>query len=229
MGILTPVARVGVDWNDDGFICWNAKVGDPLNVIPSAPFFHGMDNKLLDTLTIVGDESVIHDDGHVARRMKLGTGTAAAIYFGRDAADVTNDIPVVSGATYTFNLWLKGVANYVGVPMNVRIISVGSVQLAESITQELDTTWKQFTATFRATSTSFVSVLVRRASSTSSNTEFLMTGLMIVPGSTLPSYNAGNVSDLYENVEPYMESVSSVLGSKDNHPQVSPEGTLSVV
>jgi hypothetical protein len=78
---VTTSFRIGIDWNRDGFICWEAQPGDALNLIPSPLLFGSLEYSASGTSPSLSVQNETTNYG--SRRFNLVTGTDGGIRFGQ--------------------------------------------------------------------------------------------------------------------------------------------------
>jgi len=225
--------RVGIDWDNNGFICYGAKPTDPINVIPSALYWHGLTRVAYGTGSIVRDNLFWKtDDGLQATQFKTGAdGTPAAngLIFGRDGASY--EIPALPNTTYTFTVLLKGMTNFTDVVFQVQAYTdhQPTTYYTSNLSTVSDTAWTRFTGTITTSgSTGYIAFRVNKSDSSTDDSEIAVTGWMLVEGTTLPVFNLGDNVGLYEDITDYVLACQWRGGYSDWKSAIFAEGTASL-
>lgn len=191
MGMLY---QVGIDGDDDGFICWDTQAGDGLNLMPWAVSHAGLQKS---TISGAAYDEVVAATAYGSRyyRVVTGTNTFSSFDLGRDGGGVIDDIPVDASTEYTLVVWARGVSNYAGVPFFIRAENqAGTYWGAQSISLSGD--WQQFSSTATTDSGSTHTLLEILKGNSAANVTFDCAGFMLVAGDTAPAaFNAGDVSN----------------------------------
>lgn len=214
-----PVARFGVDWDDDLFICLDARPGDALNRLhtnlSSETVLVNLHWNYIDRSAYSGATSVTTVQEHTAygiRKMRCvtGTGNTAGAYFGYNG--VTRNFAVSNGQVYTGSFWVKASVGS-GVGFTITMDNSGGTSTTFTITGD----WQRVNLTFTAASTTTAWRINKTNSAT--NVTFDATGFILVAGATAPTgFNVGDGSNLYDNITADVKSCSYSMG-KSNYTQ----------
>src|SRR5574342_257792 len=110
---VQPILRIGVDWNDDFFICYDAQRTDVLNRLHTGLssdtglvnlHWYGVNTSGINSAVVSVTQSFT-PYGVRLLHCVTGTNTTAGAYFGRTGS--TNDFNVTSSHTYTAIFWIK--------------------------------------------------------------------------------------------------------------------------
>ncbi len=186
--------KVGLDKNGDGFICMDAKAGDPLNQLPEP-----LDLAQL-TFEVTGSASAATD----ALQTDYGLQVFAITYIGLNIGahhlgkngTTINTIPVRANTTYTLGVWVRGITDYTAYPLTLRVFNQTSIQLGSSVQGHI-TEWSRQTVTLTtgANDTHVYFAMEKPAGHPAMKIE--TTGYLFVIGTTLPDgFNTGAASDL---------------------------------
>lgn len=226
-----PIVRHAVDWDDDQFICVNARLTDALNRLHTSlstdPSFVALHWNLIHTSAInsstISLAQAVTDYGIRQLHVVTGTNTTAGAYFGRTGS--TNDFIVSNATVYTATFWIKAT---VGSGTSFTISMENS---SGSSTFTISSSWQKVTRTFTMAGTTTAFKIAKNSSAT--NVTFDVTGFMIVPGSTAPNgFNVGHSTNLYDvlqdNVKGDVKSAKWSLGKVDWLSTGLKEGTASL-
>lgn len=216
--MVAPILRVGVDWDDDLFICYDALQTDVLNRmhtgLTSDPGFTNLHWNYINTSAInsavLSFVQGVTDYGIRQFHVVTGTNTTAGAYFGRTGT--TNDFAVTNATTYTAVFWIKAT---VGSGTSFLFSMENSTG---NTTFSVTTSWQKVTRTFTTTGTTTAFKIVKNTSAT--DVTFDMTGFMIVAGSTAPNgFNVGHATNLYDTLADLtrrdVRSVNWQVGRRD--------------
>ncbi|MBZ0292691.1 MAG: hypothetical protein K8L99_09045 [Anaerolineae bacterium] len=183
--------QVGVDGDDDGFICWDAQAGDALNLLPWPVSHAGIDVVPNWTATV---EHVYEEIpcGLWRYRCVTGTHTLAGMLFGSELGLVIDDIPVAASTQYTWTFWVKGDVG--AIPMYAIVWDQTASITAHPFT--LSTSWQKVDIPFTTGASSTHTMIVIRKNADATDVTFDAAGFMLVAGSTAPTaFNAGDASN----------------------------------
>lgn len=219
--------QIALDKNGDGFICLDAKPGDPLNLLPHAieyaPLnfeFTGSASGSLDWLETAYGTRCFHV-------LYSGTGVGA-LNLGKIGGTV-NTMPVSASTLYSAGVWVRGLADYTALPLDLKIVNQSGGLIAAS-SQGPGTSWTRQTVTFTtgAGDTHIYISLEKPAGHPTMEIE--TTGYMLVAGSTLPDgFNTGAVSDLDDFITPDVLSLHWRIGFAQPYEAVSSPTTGAIV
>jgi hypothetical protein len=224
-----PVARFGVDWDDDLFICYDARPGDALNRMHTGLssdvglvnlHWNYLNKVVVSFATSVAFRQEFTDYGLRVFRIVTGVfGSAGGLFGGASLA--TPDITIVNGNTYTAAMWIK--SNIGGV--SCKLDMLGS---ASSTTFTVTTSWQKVTLTFTATDVLTGFKIYKNSSLTDITLD--CTGFMIVDGSVAPvGFNVGDASNLYDNITADVKSCSYSMGKSNYTQNVINEGEANLL
>lgn len=223
-----PVARFGVDWEDDGFICYDALRTDALNrlhtSLSSEPqlvnlHWNFVNKSVANSATSVAFAQEVTDYGIRRLRCVTGTGTTAGAYFGRTGS--TNDFIVTNATVYTAVFWIKAT---IGSGVGFTFLMENSTG---SQTFTISGSWQKITRTFTTNSTTTSFKITKTNSAT--DVTFDVAGFMIVDGSTAPNgFNAGDASNLYDNITQDVKNATFNLGKSNYDQAMIEEGKASL-
>lgn len=218
-----PIPRIGVDWNDDLFICYDARPGDALNNLhnglstdPAATSLHwsGVHTYGLLSPTTVEFRQVQSNYGIRVLYCTTGADPDAGCYFGYDGVSSTvSDFHLDSIQAYTAVMWIRAVnPGGIGTPMVMDIWKGTSTFLAHT-TFTITDEWQQVSVTFTPASAPITAGFLIHKSSDATDMDFQATGFMIVEGSTAPSgFNTGTSTDLYDNISQHVTAFDTQIG-----------------
>lgn len=213
---MTIQYQVGVDWDGDGVIRWNASLSDPVNLFGLAAARMGSgrlytyssvanafsentaDGALKITLPTVGNTALVGTDGGT----KSNTGKVPSGVY-----RLRVDVSIASGTQWQFTL-----SNGARSVTDVWSVTAGGI-FERSITLPLaDTLYLKVEKTANGTSDQWL--ILRR--------------MMIVSGDTLPTeFNAG-AATLYENVTAWALEADWFLGFREPYQAVAETERLNV-
>lgn len=220
--------RVGVDWDNDRFICYGASIGDALNIVPSALSLYTLDLSLMGSAVSITRKSVFTDYGISAWETVCTAAVNDGAMFGRLGTTI-NEIPVSASTTYTVVAWVRGITNYTAVPVVIDVYKNGNTQIGTSGDFTLTSSWQRITYTFNSGVGTTAVGLGFRKDNNASVTTFQVTGLMLVAGSTAPSgYNTGDPTNLYDVVTSDLLSAQWQLGMKKDTTEFADEGSATL-
>jgi len=208
---MTTKFEIGIDWRSKGIVCWDARPGDALNLLPTPMTYSAIGYRMPGALGGGNLPSVTLYGTRVFYQF-AGTGLSDGLVLGQDAAMVVNDIAVLPSTTYSVGLWIVGATNFNGVPMIMRVKNqAGTVLFSTTFNTTMTLTRVSATGATDV-STSYIYIEVLKNSSAVSG-EFNVTGVMVAAAGALPTgYNAGSSTDLYDNVTDHVTDAEWFLG-----------------
>ena len=218
MSAYSVVPRIGLDFDQNNFFCWDARPGDNLNLIPSPLSLFALGYSGEGSATIVATNSVT-DYGKEYFEVYLTSGLTDGIRIG-----TADTIEVSESSTYTLKLWSKGP----GISFEIKVYNQDDNLIdLKTFTETDDWSPHYITFTSGAGDTS-VYCTVRKNSIAITGTHYI-TGLMLLSGNgSGPGFNTGNTLSLYENVTKYAQSVQTEIGIMQPDKRVAPEGKATV-
>jgi hypothetical protein len=208
---MTTTWRIGIDWNRNGVICWDALPGDPLNIFPQPLRYTQLDWRT-DVATNVARVAAKSDYGIYALETITDTGVNNGLIMGQDNALAVNDIPVDVSTAYSLSARVRGISGYGGVNFRVRVKDQAGNTLVTSSAFTLTADWQMQSVTF-ATGGSATHILVEIVKdNNAANVTFQTTGFMLVIGSTMPGYNTGHAISRYDNITSSVMDAEWFLG-----------------
>lgn len=222
-----PIARFGIDFDDDLFICYDALPTDTLNRMHTGlssdvglvNLHWNYINKSGITSATVSYTQEFTDYGIRKLHCVTGTNTTDGAYFGRTGS--TNDFSVSNATTYTAVFWIKAT---VGSGTSFTIAMQNSTG---SGTFTISSAWQKVTRTFTTTGTTTAFKIAKNTSAT--NVTFDATGFMIVTGSTAPNgFNTGHATNLYDNITQDVQSINYSLGKGSATDKLIAEGEANL-
>lgn len=221
--------RVGIDWNNDGFICRNAKIGDGLNLIPNALSFAGIGKGTFGALgaawTDNGEET---DYGLNVFYVTSGTHTSGGFYIGQEGG--VDDIPISRNTLYRVTCWVKGVSgSYGSTPIRISANDEAFATLGTSAVTTLTNQWQKVTWTFTSGAASDFLYIFAFKNGSANNIGFAITGYMLTLGSAhVNGYNTGAASDRYDNITSDVLAARWETGITDERTRVPSEGAATL-
>lgn len=224
-----PITRYGVDWDDDLFICYDARSTDALNRMHTGLavdaglvnlHWNYIDKLIYSSATSVNYRQEVTDYGIRQLRCATGTNVTAGAYFGRNVSG--NNFDVTNGNNYTAIFWIRE-ASGAGVGFTFSMENS-----AQSTTFTPNANWQKVTLPFTATGTS-TAFRIRKTNSAVDVT-FDVTGFMIVDGSAAPNgFNVGDPSNLYDNITVDVKRCEYSLGKTDYTKNMINEGQATLL
>jgi hypothetical protein len=211
---------VGIDWNDDHFICWDARPGDALNLIPTPlDLYHLTRNNFSDTGTYSVPGQNENFSQQYMKHVVIGSGNMTFYKL----RSLTN------GVTYTASAWVSTQTGETAQNMGIYKYNSGDPGDTASYTlvgstqsvSEIVPTRHNITFTANATVDYYLGF-----TSTAITHGYLYAVMVIVGSNTTQGYNTGLATDLYDHVQPLNAEFSN--GGGDEQTLITSEGTASV-
>lgn len=213
---MSVAYEIWLDKNGDGFICFDAQPGDPLNLFPG-----GVNLATLNTETD-GAATVALKNGETAYGTRYfecaftGAGFEQ-VFIGYDGT-TADQIAVTPGATYSAAGWVRSLADATGLDLSFRILTP-ALTLIAGIQTTPDAAWSRYEVTF--TVPAGVDDVVF-ALSTDDMMTVQATGFMLVEGATLPTgYNSGDPRDLDDRITADVLDMRWEIGLREVYDSVS--------
>ena len=226
---INATIKVGVDWDNDGFINWGALTGDALNIIPTPITLHDIDIVRGSGQAIVNKINALTDQGNRQYSCQTSTDLFGGMIIGQDGI-TTDDIPVDASTEYTVAIWMKGVSDFASVPIRIIIRDQVSTNIEVGVDFNLTSDFIKYEVTFTTpVGTTFIQILINK-NNDATDMDFLATGLFLAEGASLPvGFNAGVTSNLNDNLRPYLTSSTWMIGSQSRENAVADEPAADIM
>jgi hypothetical protein len=212
---MATTFRFGVDWNRKGLICWDARPGDALNILPKPLIYSTIDFRKSGVVTSAALQTIETDYGFWCFAVQTGTGVNNGLVLGQeDGTLAVNDIPVNASSPYSVAVWVRGLSGYASVPLVLRVKDQSGATLFASSNFNLSANWQKISVSGStgAGSTHILIEVVKNNNAADVN--FQAVGFMVVSGSVIPNgYNAGHSTNLYDNLVGRVTEANWFLGS----------------
>lgn len=226
--MAVPRHRIGVDWDNDRFICYDTVVGDPLNVINNTlstdPSFVALHWNYMNVSAInsstVSVQQEFTDYGIRKLHCVTGTNTTAGAHFGYDGSGAA-DIVVSNGVARRAVMWIKATVGS-GTSMKLEMINGG----ASSTTFTISTSWQRVTLFYTTTSTTTGFKITKNTSAT--DVTFDATGFMITSGATPNGFNVGHATNRYDVISSDVKAFNIKMGKTNWTAHIPAEGTANL-
>lgn len=218
--------RIGVDWRRKGFICWDARPGDPLNVLPTPITYASIAYNTYNGST-VKRQKVTSVFGRTWYDIQTGTSPNAGVRLGTADDGTVDTIPVAPNTTYTLRLY--GRSPFMAVPFNLVVRDQAGTLLGNQSNITWSDVFTPRTVTFTTGSAStHLTCNVLKANNTA-NVPFQLVGFMLVEGNTMPAaYNMGREVDLYDNITDRVISANWFLGMRRIYQEIADDSMLKL-
>ncbi len=226
---MTTTFNIGVDWNRKGLICWDARPGDALNILPRPLTYSVIDYRKSSIVTSAVLQILQTSYSVWGFTVQTGTGLNNGLVIGQDDTPTTNDIPVLPSTTYGVAVWVRGQSGYAGVPFILRVKDQTGTVLFTSSSFNLTANWQKVSITgSTGASSSYISIEVVK-SSNATDVNFQAVGFMLVTGSIVPNgFNAGYSTDLYDYVTDRVTDANWFLGMRDPYQDIASDSTFKL-
>lgn len=223
MAILT---RIGVDWDQDLFFCWEARPDDPLNKVTSPVDWTGLPFAQSGTGAGGSTGGEITDYGLNARTWTSGTSSNGSTTVGNTSTRLADGL--TASTAYTLVLWIKSnSASYDAVPLDITVFDQAANSLATSanFTVLFADGWTKIAVNFSTGVGDTGCYFTLRKDTSTTNAVYKLTGFMVIPGtytaSSAPEFNAGDESNYYDNLVPYALDAHWNVGARDAYVNVA--------
>ncbi|MDZ4768122.1 MAG: hypothetical protein SGJ24_03265 [Chloroflexota bacterium] len=208
---------IAIDWRRKGFMCWDARPTDRINLLPYPMGYTSLDFRKTGVVTSASLINLNTPYGFRAFQVETGTGVNNGLVLGQqDGTLSVNDIIVFNqfgSGPYTVVMWVRGVTGFSGVPFIVRAKDETGTLLFSSSPVTLTESWQKVTASGTIVGASPYIMIECVKNTHAANVTFQAAGIMLVPGSAIPpGCNAGDPADVYDNITPYVEEAEWFLG-----------------
>ena len=213
---MTTSFNFGIDWRRKGLICWDARPGDALNMLPAPVLIDQFYRWVFDGTGSGGVSAVAQeksDYGIKAIRVTSpNAGGRLALVVGENGFVGPLQFVVAPLTTYRISVWVRGNSGYSGHSFVFEARN-NARNMMSSVSNPLTNTWQRYSVTF-TTGASDTRVFLEIALVThDANASFDVTGMMLHPGSQTLGYNTGSTIDLYDNVKAWTTDAEWFLGS----------------
>jgi hypothetical protein len=204
----------GIDWRRKGFVCWDARPGNALNLLPRPLTYTTTDYRPSGAGATVSNVYLNTPYGFRAFSAQTGTGLNSGFEFGReDGTLLVDDIDVEPSAPYSVAVWIRGLTGYPGVTFLLRVRDQANTALFTLTSITLTNSWQKFTVSGSTGAGSDKIYFQLFKNNHAADVVFEAAGFMLVSGSTMPAgYNGGNIADLYDNVTDQVMDAEWFLG-----------------
>jgi len=220
--------RVGVDWDDDGFICYEALPTDDLNLIPTPITWANITRAVIDTSTILAVKGrTLYGLQHT--NVVTSTGLSAGMSFGKDGGSI-DEIAVSATTDYVVVFWVKGNTGFSGIDFEVEVRDQGDVVIGTSGTHTLTSSYQRIEFLFTTGAGDTFVYFIHRKDSSATDVDYDITGWMMVQDSTAgpAGFNAGDATNGYDNVTGDVRNAKWNLGIPDRDLLISSEGEATI-
>lgn len=230
---MTTLWRIGVDWDGDDFFNWDARPGDTLNLMTnpvnwsSIPFVAsgagGSDSQ--------GAEAT--DYGANVCTWTSGTANNGALTVGNTTTRLA-DLLTPSTA-YTLVFWIKSnSASYDAVPLDVTVFdqAANSLVTSANFTVTFAAGWTKIAVNFTLGAGDTGCYFTIRKDTSTTNAVYKLAGFMVILGTytsaAAPGFNAGDSTNLYDNLVPYAMAANWNIGARAAYVDVADLNALSL-
>jgi len=233
---MTTTWRLGIDWNRNGVICWDAQPGDALNLFPQPLRYMQLDWRT-DVATSVARVMQESEYGLYALQVTTGTGTTNGLIVGQTnagvaaarPADAVLNIQVTASTAYRFSVRVRGLSTYSGVNFRLRVKDQAGTTLVTSSAFVLTADWQVQAVAFTTgvSATYLVVEIVKDTDAT--DVTFQATGFMLVQSTTLPAYNAGQATSRYDNITAHVMNLDWFVGIHKTYQLDADDSRMTIV
>jgi hypothetical protein len=196
-----------------GLICWDARPGDALNILPRPLTYSTIDYRKTGVVSSAVKQILETPYGFWIFNVQTGTGLNNGLIIGQDDTPTTDDIPVSPSSPYSVAVWVRLPSGSSSVPFVLRVKDQTGATLFTSSSFTLTTSWQKVSVSgSTGASSSYISIEVVK-SNNATDVAFQAVGFMLVAGSVIPDgYNAGDASNLYDCVTDRVVDANWFLG-----------------
>lgn len=220
--------KVGIDWDRKGMICWDAEVGDALNLFPESLRYIHIDwrSDLASSITLKNIKTLY---GVRLFEVRSGTGNNNGLILGQDTIPTADDINVSASSSYSLSVRVRGISDFSNVPFRLRVKDQANTLLGESSAFNLSADWSQVSVNF-STSASSTHIYVEVVKDNDpTDVLFQATGWMLVAGSTMPlGFNTDRTHDLLDNITSFVMQADWELGFAEAYRDISKRARLTL-
>lgn len=219
--------RIGIDWRRKGYICRDARPGDPLNVLPTPITHAAIAHKQHGGSTVQQVTIPTHMGDKVAYNVTSGTATRSGLRLGAAPPNVVDTIPVQPTTTYTVRLRSRVLSGHTDVPFVLVIRDNNTLLGADSFTGSQ--AFATRTATFTTDSLSEFVVFNIFTDQAPEGVRFQVLDVMLVEGDTMPAgHNMGQTIDLYDDITDRVLSANWFVGMRNAYQDVADDSMLKL-
>jgi len=220
--------RVGIDWDDDGLVCYEALVIDDLNLIPTPTTWTSIARAAVDTstLTVVKGRTLY---GLQHTNVVTSTGLSAGMSFGKDGGSI-DEIAVSAETDYALVFWVKGNTGHAGVDFEVEVRDQGDAVIGTSGTHVLTTSYQRIEFLFTTGVGDTFVYFIHRKDSSATDVDYDITGWMMTQDSAAgpAGFNAGDATNGHDNVSADIRNAKWDMGIPDRDLLIAAEGAATV-
>lgn len=231
MTVQADAYELALDLDRDGYFTLATNPTDPLNLVPSPVRWRGLayvPNTFFSS-AVLSDEAT--DYGVKILTVDTAGEFGGGVYIGKNSYANTFSVPCTPLTTYTYSVWVKEISNGGSDEFLALLVTDNhGTDLNGGPFFTPTTSWVQYSTTFttKADSTALVLFIYKRAGY-SGEVLFKATGFMLVAGASAPAnFNAGNPTNFYENIMPYVESVDWTYGCTQYSEAVAPPSQMTI-
>jgi hypothetical protein len=221
---------VGVDWDNDSYICLDATPDDASNVIGSFASDVGVLARKVSTggtVNILSNTLDSADWAYGKQRARWGTGTTNGAFFYLGwAGAATHSFALLAGSMIAA-VWVRSTSSaFNGVTLNLLVRNAAGTQIAgASFTVTAAEGWKRLYVPFTVGSTTTGAIGLQKLGATDATYE--VAGPMLVQGTVLPAgFNAG-LTTRYDNITRHVKSMRWSLNYSQPFQVMPPVGRAS--
>jgi hypothetical protein len=220
--------KIGVDWRRKGIVCWDAKPGDALNILPEPIGYTALAWRT-NTATSIARQQQATNYGRNLFAVQSGTGVNNGFVLGQSDTLAVNTIVVSPSTIYSVTVRVKGISSYSGIPVILRVKDQTGATLVTSSSLILSADWQMLSANFTTGVSASHIMLEVIKNNNATDVLFHLAGVMLVTGNTIPSgYNTGNNVDLYDNITDLVTEAEWFLGFKEAYQDMPHASSLNL-
>jgi len=234
---MTPLVtntqtRVSIDWDDDRFICKDADKDDPVNILPNALNYSGLEHGIPSEYTSITpsvNSGIYNTRGKVVFTIVLSSAVNSGFRLGADETDNDGEIPISASTTYTVSFWTRGTVGYSGVPFRLEMYDESGNSFGVHVDADITGEWVRWTLTFTTGGSSTHAALRFYKNNDATVMTMEVSGVMVTAGSVAPSgYNVGGLS-LYDDLTEWTLGWNTRSGATKPEKYIASEGDLELI
>jgi len=184
--------NIGIDWRRKGLICWDARPGDALNLLPRPLTYSTVEYRKTGVVSSAVLALLESPYGFWGFTAQTGTGVNNGLVLGQSDTPAVSYIPVSASSPYGVAVWVRGQAGYGSVSFILRVKDQAGTTLFTSSPFTLSGDWQQVSVTGLTDAASTHIYIEVIKNNHAANVTFQAAGFMLVAGSVIPTgYNAG--------------------------------------